>query len=97
MSRIYKNSWSSKKNVVNFNQKQWRQDLAAFIEERLKWNNVRVTRSKSINTDKNTANLIKKFEIYSLNNSCVVEYKDENKIIFTSYPELLNEYISKRL
>ncbi len=97
MARVYKNNWNAKKIVVNFNQKQWRQDLAAFVQSQLNWNNVRVTRSKIVNKDKFETNPKKQFEIYCLNNSCVVEYKNENEIISATYSELINDYLTKKI
>lgn len=97
MARVYKNNWNAKKIVVNFNQKQWRQDLAAFVQSQLNWNNVRVTRSKIVNKDKFETNPKKQFEIYSLSNSCVVEYKNENEIISATYSELINDYLTKKI
>ena len=34
--------------VVNFNQKQWRQDFAAYVKNKLDWSSARVTKSKVI-------------------------------------------------
>ena len=49
--RTYKKNWSAKQLVVNFNQKQWRQDLASYIANKLNWIDVRVTRSKYVEED----------------------------------------------
>ena len=46
MPRTYKNNWVAKKMVVNFNQKQWRQDLASFIVNKLNWYDVRVVQEQ---------------------------------------------------
>ena len=35
-------------SVVNFNQKQWRQDFAAYVQDKLGWSSSRVTKSKVI-------------------------------------------------
>ena len=32
--------------VVNFNQKQWRQDFAAYVKDKLDWSSARVTKSE---------------------------------------------------
>ena len=37
-----------KMSVVNFNQKQWRQDFAAYVQDKLGWTSSRVTKSKVI-------------------------------------------------
>lgn len=34
--------------IVNFNQKQWRQDFAAYVKEKLDWSSARVTKSEVI-------------------------------------------------
>lgn len=34
--------------VVNFNQKQWRQDFAAYVKDKLDWSSARVTKSEVI-------------------------------------------------
>lgn len=34
--------------VVNFNQKKWRQDFAAYVKDKLDWSSARVTKSKVI-------------------------------------------------
>ena len=48
--------------VVNFNQKQWRQDIASFIVNKLNWYDARVSRSKKIDDSNGT----KEFEIFEL-------------------------------
>lgn len=96
MSKKYNSSWSAKKLTINFNQKQWRQDLAAFIQQKKYWSNVKVTRSKSV-----TNNVFCKgsrfFEIYDgLGNSINIQYKNQNEIEFSNELDLLNEYINSR-
>lgn len=93
MARIYRSNWNAKKMEVNFNQKQWRQDLAYFLANKLNWNSVRVTRSKS--SEKGTySSETKEFEIFdSLNNICKVKYSTQNEIITSNYPELVSEYM----
>ena len=94
MSRTYKNNWYPKKMVVNFNQKQWRQDLASFIVNKLNWYDVRVSRSRTIEKSSKYNEGIKEFEIYdSYNNYFKVTYSNQNTIISTSHPEILNEYL----
>ena len=34
--------------IVNFNQKQWRQDFAAYVKDKLNWSSARVTKSEVI-------------------------------------------------
>ena len=99
MSRIYNNNWNAKKLTINFNQKQWRQDLAAYVNEHLYWNGrVRVTRSKAI--EKNSSIYFKgrrQFEIFNDSGGRVfVQYENENEIISTSHSDLINNYFKER-
>lgn len=34
MAKRYNSNWDAKRLVVSFNQKQWRQDFAAFVREK---------------------------------------------------------------
>lgn len=96
MTKKYNNSWSAKKLTINFNQKQWRQDLASFIQHKKYWNYATVTRSKSV-----TNNVFHKgsrfFEIFDgLGNSIKVQYKNECEVEFSNEIELIKEYLSSR-
>ena len=78
--RNFNNSWEAKSLIINFNQKQWRQDLAAFIRESLGWSNTKVGRSKYLNDTKT-----KKFEIYNdMGNKFWINYNGKNEIIDSS-------------
>lgn len=46
MARKYNRSWIAKKNIIDFNQKQWRQDIGYFISQRKFWYFAMVTRTK---------------------------------------------------
>lgn len=97
MARIYKNNWSPQKLVVNFNQKQWRQDLASFIVNKLNWFDVRVSRSKMVEKSTKLNDGIREFEIYdNQNNIFKVKYSNKNEIIETSHPDILDEYMSMK-
>lgn len=97
MARIYKNNWSPQKLVVNFNQKQWRQDLASFIVNKLNWFDVRVNRSKMVEKSTKLNEGVREFEIYdNQNNICKVKYSNKNEIIETSHPDILDEYMSMK-
>ena len=89
----YKTSWSAQKMKINFNQKQWRQDLAAFVKEKKFWGETNVTRSKII--DKKEG--IKEFNIYSgYGLDVIIKYKENNEIINCSNEELINQYLIER-
>ena len=90
MARCYQNSWEAKKNIVNFNQKQWRQDLAYFVSLKKQWNDVHVSRTKLVDNGK-------KFEIFDYhNNSITIIYQDKNKIKSDSSYDLIREYLSAK-
>lgn len=98
MARIYKKSWESKPVEVNFNQKQWRQDLAFFLANKLYWIGARVSRSKTAEQNSDFLSVIKEFEIYdSSDNNCKVRYTNKNQIIDTNYSNEINEYLQFRL
>lgn len=97
MARIYKNNWSPQKLVVNFNQKQWRQDLASFIVNKLNWFDVRVSRSKMVEKSTKLNDGVREFEIYdNQNNIFKVKYSNKNEIIETSHSDILDEYMSMK-
>ena len=63
MAKRYNSNWDAKRLVVSFNQKQWRQDFAAFVREKKFWSMARVTRSKAISNNPLDRG-IKSFEVY---------------------------------
>lgn len=89
----YNRSWNAEEMQINFNQKQWRQDFAAFVSKKLYWFPTRVTRSKTI--EKKTAynDVVKEFYAYNgYGGEVIVRYTNKNDIIYTSNEDLLNEY-----
>ena len=75
MAKNYNSSWNAKKLTINFNHKQWRQDLAAFIQQKKYWDHASVTRAKSV-----TNNVFhkgsKSFEIFNgVGSSVTIQYK----------------------
>lgn len=89
--KTYRTNWEPCKMMVNFNQKQWRQDIASFIVNKLNWNNSRVSRSKQVDD-------YKEFEIFELfskeEDSFKIKYTNKNDIISSSNTEIVNEYLS---
>lgn len=63
MAKKYNSNWDAKRLVVSFNQKQWRQDFAAFVREKKFWSITRVTRSRAISNNPLDRG-IKSFEVY---------------------------------
>ena len=96
MGRKYRNIWNAKKMTINFNLKEWRQDLAAYVREKKYWYDVRVTKARSY--DENFYNKgIKTFEIFNVYGGNIkVAFKDENKIIDSSDEELIKKYLEDR-
>lgn len=99
MAKKYNNNWGARKLIVNFNQKQWRQDLAAYINEHLYWNGkVRVTRSRV--TKRNSSIYLKgrkQFYVYNnIGDEVIVTYDNENKVIDTTHRELIENYLKGR-
>ena len=91
--KTYRNNWESCKLIVNFNQLQWRQDLASFIASKLNWLETRVTRSKAIQSDA----MIKEFEIFTIKGDKFnIKYSNKNDIVSTSNDNLVEEYLEKR-
>lgn len=93
----YNSNWKAKTLKINFNQKQWRQDLAAFIRDCKKWGNTRVTRSKIISEDKSKT--IKEFQIFNEDNNYYfnVQYRGENQILDSTDMALTDEYLKGRV
>ena len=95
--KVYRSSWRPCRLVVNFNHKQWRQDLAAFVVKKLNWFDARVTKVKTINGTDIFKDSIKEFEIYTAKgDSFKVQYTDKSTIISSSSNILLNEYLLAR-
>jgi hypothetical protein len=99
MAKVYNSRWEAKPLIVNFNQKQWRQDFAAFIRKKLFWDSTTmVTRSKAKTKGVNLITKgIKMFEVYNgYGGSIKVEYQNENEILYTTNPDLVNKYLEER-
>lgn len=94
MARTYRNNWPAKKNFVNFNKMEWRQDLASFIHDELYWSATRVTRSKIL-SGKTNKDAVRQFSIYNADgNSIEVKYKSYNNIIYSSNKEIITKYLN---
>ena len=97
MRKKYSSNWDAQKLTINFNQKQWRQDLAAFIKEKKFWNVTRVTRARVV-SDVSSEQGIKYFEVYNLCGSSIrVVYANENEIVSSDEQELVKKYIEERV
>lgn len=92
----FNNTWNAKKLTINFNHKQWRQDLAAFIQQKKFWNHAAVTKSKS--TSNNLFHKESKyFDIFDgKGNSIRIQYKNACEVEFSNDIELINEYLESR-
>ncbi len=94
--KMFNSSWEAKSLKVNFNQKQWRQDIAAWVRDCNLWSSARVTRSKIVSEEKN--NIIKEFKIYNERDNCFyIQYCEENKILDSSNLALTEEYLKGRV
>lgn len=96
MAKKYNSSWYAKKLIVDFNQKQWRQDFASFVKEKKLWDIVKVTRAKSV-SNKPSERGIKCFEIFNnYGGNIIVTFLDNNKIIKSTDDEIMKEYLSAK-
>lgn len=90
MARKYNRSWIAKKNIIDFNQKQWRQDIGYFISENKYWHFAMVTRTRTIDKKKK----IKEFEIYTKGGvNFKITYQGQNKIVNSTDLNLVNNYL----
>lgn len=96
MTKKYKNCWDSKKMNINFTQKQWRQDFASYVREKLFWDMAMVTRSTIVKTN-NKNEKIKEFSVYNnYGRNIDVKFKNENIIISSTHLDLVNKYLEER-
>lgn len=96
MAKKYNSAWDAKRLVVNFSQKQWRQDFAAFVRTKKFWDFTRVTRARAVSNNPLDRG-IKSFEVYNrYGGNVTVTFQDENKIVSSSNLELVEEYLSER-
>lgn len=93
----YNSSWEAEKLEINFNQKQWRQDLAAYIRNKKYWHQARVSRSKTVEARTTYNSSVKEFKVYDgYGGDIVVRYTNKNEIIYTSNEEILLMYFKSR-
>lgn len=96
MAKKYNSSWNAKRLVISFNQKQWRQDFASFVQEKKFWGITRVSRAKAISTNPMDRG-IKIFEVYDQHGGNVsVTFRNDNEIISTSHSNLVKQYFAER-
>lgn len=91
--RKYSGSWDAEEMTINFNQKQYRQDLAAFISKKRFWFHTRVSRSRTVEKKTNYNDAVKEFSIYNAHGGEeIVRYMNRNEIVYTTNEQLLSEY-----
>ncbi len=96
MAKKYNNTWNCKKMNIDFTQKQWRQDFAAFVREKLFWDMAMCTRAIVVNGN-DKKNKIKEFNVYNnIGRSVSVKFCNNNKIISSSDPNLIENYLQER-
>lgn len=96
MARKYNSYWDFKEIKINFNEKQWRQDFAAYVKAKRFWSRARVTRSK---VDPNSVGNegIKYFEVYDgYGGNVKVKYQDGRNIVNSTHKELIEQYFEDR-
>lgn len=96
MAKQYRTTWGAEKLTINFNQKQWRQDFAAFVKEKRYWAVTRVTKSRSISRNPLDKG-IKTFTVYDrYGNEVKITYQNNNEIINTTDSEITLMYFEER-
>lgn len=98
MEKRYNSNWNAKKLFINFNHKQWRQDFAAYVREKLFWDRAKVTRARSI-SQKNSfyEKGLKQFEVYDgYGRSVNLTFKNESDIVDSSDSKLIEDYFKLR-
>lgn len=95
--RKHSGSWNAEEMTINFNQKQWRQDLAAFISKKRYWFQTKVSRSRTIEKKTNYNDAVKEFSIYNPHGGEeIIRYMNKNEIVYTTNEQLLSEYYEKK-
>lgn len=99
MGKIYNSKWPVKKLIVNFNEKQWRQDFGEFVRQKLYWSGrTMVTRSRA--KGKNVSIFskgVKSFEVHNgYGENVIVEYQNQNQVLHTNREDLVNQYFKER-
>ena len=93
----YNSSWDAEKLEINFNQKQWRQDLAAFVRNKKYWFSARVSRSRTVEAKTTYNSSVKEFEVFDgYGGHIVVRYTNKNEVIYTSNEEIITMYFQER-
>lgn len=95
--KIYNSSWNAKKLEIDFNQKQWRQDLAAFISQKEYWYRTKVSRSKTVEKKTKYNSSIREFKVFDgCGGNVQIRYTNKNEIIYTTNDELVALYFQER-
>ncbi len=98
----YNTSWYAKPLMINFNYKQWRQDLAAFIKKKEFWDYALVTKARTV--DKKMGDYPKGskwFEIFDGHGRNLIFIFNNKQEILNVEPsnynlEILQEYFNLR-
>lgn len=85
-----KTKWESKNNEINFRLKEWRQDLAYYIENKLFTNKLYVSKSFK---NKGTNNYT--FDITNEQNFIKVEFNDKHDILHSD-TSLVKDYLTDK-
>ncbi len=98
MIKTHNTSWKVKKVIINFNQKQWRQDFGAYVRDKLNWYGiVKVSKANKVLDIDTKAKSSKTFEVYNDNgNSVVVHFQNNNEIIGSTNETLVKQYFKER-
>lgn len=94
--RTLSSNWKAEALLINFNQKQWRQDIAYFIGKCKNWYNPRVTYAKTLKD--HNAKKVKEFNIFNeQGEKFFVQFSNKNNIIDCSDDILVKEYLKGRV
>ena len=96
MAKKYNSNWNAKKLTVDFNQKQWRQDFAAYVKEKKFWDVAKVTRARIVSNNSREKR-IKRFEIFNTyGGNIVVIFSNNYQIVNSNEKELITEYLKEK-
>lgn len=81
--RVHKKNWYSELLKINFNHKEWRQDLAAYIRKRCNWDFAVVSKARKVPGNKSFNSKTNKwFEFYdNVGRYVKIVFKNESEII----------------
>lgn len=99
MARSYYSTWQVKSLAVNFNLKQWRQDIGEFIRSKKFWDGTtRVTRARTIpNNSDIVAKGVKQFKVYNAyGGEVIIQFQNNSELLYTNEIDLVNDYLKKR-